>query len=130
VEPFLVEPISQPPIQSPRQPDRNASPVPLVFGVILTLASVYLLWSAGSDGYVDSDPHDIFLRVMVYVLTPFSVVFCMIIDIVLQGRGMSDPSFFARPRYSVALRVIVLLSFVIAVIDINTLAKVLADLWS
>jgi len=93
------------------------------------MVSGYILWSARSNNYLDSDAHDIILRAIVYLLTPFAVVMCMIIDIVLQSRGISDAAFFARPNYSKALRVIVLISFVIAALDISTLAKVLADLW-
>lgn len=97
---------------------RSASVLPLIVGFAAIAVSI-LLYTLQSN-----DPT---FNVVAYFLTPILVVLCLGIDTILQRKGLHDPWFSPKPTYSFLLRVIVFISFVVALPHIYKIAQFVGE---
>lgn len=100
----------------------KASIFPLIFALLCMIFSI-VIWIIYRGQAVS-----IWLYILGYALTPFSVVIMMGWDTITQRKQMSrDPWFVPRPKYSRMLRLLTAVSFLVAFPHIWQLAQILAD---
>jgi hypothetical protein len=113
---------SIPQVQSADGSNKKASLLPLIFAAaaIISSLTVWLLFR----GQVVP----IYIPLLGYLLTPFSVVVMMGWDTISQRKNTAqDPWFIPKPKLTLAIRVLAGLSFVAAYPHIYWLANILAE---
>lgn len=110
-----------------------ASPWPMIVGVAAVLASVGLLFVGVSVGkptvllppwFALTLPQAdaAYLGWVGYLLTPVIPICALVIDRVLQGRGLSNPQFIPRPWFGTTLKLAAALGIVVSLWHIITVA--------
>lgn len=102
--------------------NKKASPIPLLVAVAAIVGSLAIwLWFRGQVV-------PIYVPLVGYLLTPFSVVVLMGLDTILQRKNTAqDPWFVPKPKMTLAIRVLAILSFVAAYPHIYWLSNILAE---
>jgi hypothetical protein len=111
-----------PPVQPAVGSNKKASLLPLIFAVAAMICSlaIWLLFR----GQVVA----IYIPLFGYLLSPFSVVVMMGWETISQRKNTAqDPWFIPKPKLTLAIRVLALLSFVVAYPHIYSLANILAE---
>jgi hypothetical protein len=62
-----------------------------------------------------------------YLLTPLTTITALVIDRVLQGRGLANPQFIPRPTFGVVLKAVAAASIVVSLWHILTIAVPLVE---
>lgn len=112
----------------------HASPWPLVvasFALVLSIAVVVIGTAVGEPIVLLTSPwvelplpqgSQYFLGWAGYMLTPVTTIAMMVVDRVLQGRGLADPQFIPRPLFGAALKVISAASIILSLWHIVAIA--------
>lgn len=95
---------------------KKASPLPLIVAVVLVLASALIQVFKFQLGVN-------FWFFVGYLLTPVLVALTLGWDSVLQRNGRKDPWFAPSPRYSLIIRILVGIGFLLAVLHILDIAR-------
>jgi len=103
---------------------RKASALPLVLGIILTIASgvLFVLDLQGIDPFTYN-----YFNIIGYVLTPFLVFMCLAWDTAAQRAGRRSPWFDIRPGYSKTLRVLAVVALAVAVPHILEMGRAVGE---
>lgn len=113
---------STPTIQPSVNSNKKASPIPLLTAVAAIIGSI-AIWLLFRGQLVP-----IYIPLLGYLLTPFSVVVLMGLDTILQRKNTAqDPWFVPKPKMTLAIRVLAIFSFVAAYPHIYWLANILAE---
>lgn len=110
-----------------------ASPWPTIVGVVAVLASVSLVFVGVSVGKATvllppwfaltlPQADSAYLGWIGYLLTPVIPICALVIDRVLQGRGLSNPQFIPRPWLGTVLKGAAGLGIVVSLWHIITVA--------
>ena len=112
-----------PRITQPVGETKKASLLPLFLAVALIILSIAVTLIAGSSG------QNISIYLLGYLATPLAVGLCMGWDSIDQRKKTkSNPWFIAKSRYSLILRILTGISFLIALPHINAIARILSTL--
>ena len=106
---------------------RNASKLPMIFGIAIALLSILIVVFAETNSWLQSDSRETMLHIFGYLLTPIGVVLCLAWDMVSQRQGMHDINFFPKLKYTKILRILTGASFVVAWFHIEPIAKAIAE---
>ena len=102
---------------------KKASLLPLIFAVILIILSILITLLIGSSG------QNLTTYLLGYLFTPLAVGLCMGWDSIDQRKKTkSDPWFIAKSKYSLILRILTGVSFLVALPHINAIARILSTL--
>lgn len=100
---------------------KRASLLPLLLAIVLIALSMAVTIIAGSSG------QNLSIYLLGYAATPLAVGLCMGWDSIDQRKKIkSDPWFIPKLKYSLVLRVLTGLSFLIALPHINAIARILS----
>lgn len=109
------------PMTQPTGITKKASLIPTLVAIALMLVSVFISVIVGSSG------QNLSIYVLGYLATPLLVSLCMGWDSIDQRKKTkSDPWFIPKSKYSLFLRILTGLSFVIALPHINAIARILS----
>lgn len=112
-----------PRITQPVGETKKASLLPLFLAVALIILSIAVTLIAGSSG------QNISIYLLGYLATPLAVGLCMGWDSIDQRKKTkSNPWFIAKSKYSLILRILTGLSFLVALPHINAIARILSTL--
>jgi hypothetical protein len=112
--PRITQPIGEP---------KKASLLPIILAVILIILSIFITLMAGTSGQKLS------IYLLGYLATPLAVGLCMGWDSIDQRKKTkSDPWFIAKSKYSLILRILTGISFLVALPHINSIARILSTL--
>lgn len=112
--PRITQPIGEP---------KKASLLPLILAVTLIILSIFITLMAGTSG------QNLSIYLLGYLATPLAVGLCMGWDSIDQRKKTkSDPWFIAKPKYSLILRILTGISFLVALPHINAIARILSTL--
>ena len=103
---------------------RKASALPLVLGIILTIASgvLFVLDLQGVYPFTYN-----YYNILGYVLTPFLVFMCLAWDTAAQRAGRRSSWFDIRPGYSKTLRVLAVIALAVAVPHILEMGRAVGE---
>ena len=111
------------PIPRPSGTPKKASLLPLIVAIVCIIASVIISLLIGSTD------QNISMYLIGYFLTPLLVGLCMGWDSIDQRKKTkSDPWFIPKSKYSLLLRIITGMSFLVALPHINSIARILSTL--
>lgn len=112
-----------PRITQPVGETKKASLLPLFLAVALIILSIAVTLIAGST------EQNISIYLLGYLATPLAVGLCMGWDSIDQRKKTkSNPWFIAKSKYSLILRILTGLSFLVALPHINAIARILSTL--
>ena len=96
-----------------------ASPLPIVFSSISIVLSAILLIVFHTKSWI--------IALVGYLLTPFLSILLTGIDAILQRKGTATAEYFLpKPKFGTVLKVLSVISLIVAYFHINTLADFLA----
>jgi hypothetical protein len=116
-----------------------ASPWPMILGASALTASVALVVVGVFVGELTVLLPEPRLQLMLpqvdfwvigwvgYLLTPLATIVALVVDRVLQGRGLANPQFIPRPAFGVILKWVVALSIAVSLWHILTIAVPLVE---
>jgi hypothetical protein len=110
-------------ISQPTGEPKKASLLPLIFAVTLIILSILITLMTGSSG------QNLLIYLLGYFATPLAVGLCLGWDSTDQRKKTkSNPWFIAKSKYSLILRILTGLSFLVALPHINSIARILSTL--
>lgn len=99
----------------------SASPLPLILGVLsVLLGALSLLFLQGGLWTT------VLVGIEGYLLSGFVPVIMLGWDVSAQRRGSKDPNFRPRRKFSLGLRIVVIVGFVVAIVHLLGVADSLA----
>ncbi len=102
---------------------KKASLLPLILAVTLIILSIFVTLMVETSG------QNLYIYLLGYIATPLAVGLCMGWDSIDQRKKTkSDPWFIAKSKYSLVLRVLTGVSFLVALPHINAIARILSTL--
>jgi hypothetical protein len=112
-----------PRITQPIGESKKASLLPLIFAITLIILSIFITLKIGVSG------QNLTIYLLGYLFTPLAVGLCMGWDSIDQRKKTkSNPWFIAKSKYSLILRILTGLSFLVALPHINAIARILSTL--
>jgi hypothetical protein len=117
-----------------------ASPWPMLTGVVALLVSLALVFIGTSIGEATvllpqprfeltlPQVEQWYVGWIGYLLTPVVPIAALVVDRVLQGRGLANPQFIPRPVYGTVLKAVAAAGIVVSLWHILTIAVPLVEL--
>jgi len=114
---------SIPKVNQPVGEPKKASLFPLILAFTLIILSILITVVVGASG------QNVSVYLLGYLVTPVAVGLCMGWDSIDQrNKTKSDPWFIAKSKYSLVLRILTGVSFLVALPHINAIARILSTL--